>query len=212
MSEALASSGIYQQISAFKTAQSSVGTFRQQTDTFANSGFQERHFALPRSVGQTPTSFILPRLSGTQSLFASEVTIPQHKHEKNESSLSFEQSVTDLKNMLLLGEVKGLLSKGELIKARQLLQDASRAGQKFSEPILKLNHALTLEKVVTHAETFPHRKSEATWIKTNRASYHGKWVAVLGEQVVASGDTFKEVLAALKQKQLTVLPVIHHIE
>jgi len=212
MLEALAKSDTYQKALAFTTAQGSGGVFRRQTDVFANPGFQGRRVASPFSLGQAPTSFTQSRLSDNQRLFESGITTPQNKNEKNEPTLRFEKSSTDFKNVVLLGEVKGLLSKGELIKARQLLQDASRTGQKFSEPILKLNQALTFERVVTHPETFPRRNSEAAWIKTNRASYNGKWVAVLGEHVVASGDTFKEVLAAVKQKQLSILPVIHHME
>lgn len=129
---------------------------------------------------------------------------------KPSGTLNF--SLSDLKNELLLRDVKDLLSKGELARARQSMVGAMSAGLRLTEPLLKLYDALSSERVVTQSRQSPRRNNEATWIKGNRSSYRGKWVAVLGENVVASGDTFKEFLAIVRQQRLTTTPILHHVE
>lgn len=211
MLEALVKSGSYQQGSEFIRAQATSDLLFRRGDAFANPNLQKDILG-GFSLQHLPESFMMSCLSGEQRAFKSEFVLTGNEEEKSEAPARLNLSPADFKNVVLLGEVKSLLSKGELVKARQSLERALIAGQKFSDPLLKLNDALALEKVVTRSVTSPDRKSEATWIKTNRAAYKGKWVAVLGEQVVASGDTFKEVLAAIKQKGLSLMPVIHHVD
>lgn len=153
------------------------------------------------------TSLLDEQNSPMSSLF-----IAYKEEPKSQPSGTLNFSLSDLKNELLLRDVKDLLSKGELARARQLMVEAMSAGLRLTEPLLKLYDALSLERVITQSRQSPRRNSEATWIKGNRSTYKGKWVAVLGEHVVASGDTFKEVLAIVKQRRLTTTPILHHVD
>jgi hypothetical protein len=50
------------------------------------------------------------------------------------------------------------------------------------------------------------------WIKANRAHYKGKWVALLGEQVLGIGDSLKAVLRLVQEQQLEETPLLHHVD
>ena len=41
--------------------------------------------------------------------------------------------------------------------------------------------------------------------------YQGKWVALVGESLVASSDSLKELLAELDQRKFERIPLIHHL-
>jgi hypothetical protein len=210
MLEALITSGNYRQESEFAQRQATSDILARRNDAFANPGLQRAVFGA-LSVQRAPKLYPHSFLTNKQSPFESEFALAPSKDQK-EPPTHFNISSSGFKNLVLLGEVKGLLSKGEIIKAHQLLEKALIAGHRFSEPLLKLHDALSPGRVNTSSVKTPHRKYEASWIKANRAAYTKKWVAVLGEQVIASGDTFKQVLAAVKQQKLSVSPVIHYIE
>ena len=55
------------------------------------------------------------------------------------------------------------------------------------------------------------RSAEFHWLKTKAAEYQGKWVALVGENLVASTDTLKELLARLAELRLEQKPLIHHL-
>ena len=55
------------------------------------------------------------------------------------------------------------------------------------------------------------RSAEFHWLKTKAAEHPGKWVALVGENLVASSDTLKELLAQLAELRLGREPLIHHL-
>ncbi len=55
------------------------------------------------------------------------------------------------------------------------------------------------------------RSAEFHWLRTKAAEYEGKWVALVGENLVASSDTLKELLARLAELQVEQKPLIHHL-
>jgi hypothetical protein len=57
----------------------------------------------------------------------------------------------------------------------------------------------------------PDRSAEFHWLKTRAAEYQGQWVALLGENLVASSKVLKELLAQLDKLQLQGEPLIHHL-
>jgi len=55
------------------------------------------------------------------------------------------------------------------------------------------------------------RSAEFHWIKVKSAAHQGKWVALLGEDLLASSDTLKELLARLAELHPERRPLIHHL-
>lgn len=194
----------------FNAAPATYDIFSRRDETFANQDLQLGDFSFFTRRASFP--FMKSCLQDQQRPLEAKFGFPRDVKGKIEGFELLELSASNLKNVVLLGELKDLLSKGELLKARHILEKSLLEGQRFSEPLQKLNEALSLEEVATRAVISPQRKDEATWIKTNRAAYKGKWVALLGDQVVASGDTFKELIAVVRRKYLSPAPVIHHVE
>jgi hypothetical protein len=50
------------------------------------------------------------------------------------------------------------------------------------------------------------------WIKANRSSYRGKWVALLGGKVIGIEDDLKTVLRMVEEKQLRETPLIYRLD
>jgi len=42
--------------------------------------------------------------------------------------------------------------------------------------------------------------------------YRGKWVALLGEQVLGVGDSLKAVLCLIQDQQIEDIPLLHHVD
>jgi hypothetical protein len=59
---------------------------------------------------------------------------------------------------------------------------------------------------------FPRRDQEFRWLKANREQYKGKWVALFGANLIATGDSMKEVLDAVKAQQIVGTPLVHKVE
>jgi hypothetical protein len=73
-----------------------------------------------------------------------------------------------------------------------------------------LYHTVSPGRAVPREVTYRDRKLEMAWIKANRSQYRGKWVALLGEQVIGMGDDLKSVLRVVQKQQLAEPPLIHH--
>jgi hypothetical protein len=67
-------------------------------------------------------------------------------------------------------------------------------------------------RAVPREVTYRDRKSEMAWIKVNRSQYRGKWVALLGEQVISIEDDLKSVLRVVRTQRLAEPPLIHHFD
>ncbi len=55
------------------------------------------------------------------------------------------------------------------------------------------------------------RSAEFHWLKTNWEAYQGKWVALLGEDLLASTDTLQELRVRLAELHPKRRPLIHHL-
>jgi hypothetical protein len=49
------------------------------------------------------------------------------------------------------------------------------------------------------------------WIRFYGSIYRGKWVALLGADVIGIGDDLKSVLRMVQEKQPLATPLIHHL-
>ena len=55
------------------------------------------------------------------------------------------------------------------------------------------------------------KEKELNWISTHFEElehYWGKWVAIVGDRIVASGDSVKEVMEIVNQKKIKEQPLV----
>ncbi|MCP4660463.1 MAG: hypothetical protein GY856_34105 [bacterium] len=97
----------------------------------------------------------------------------------------------------ILAEIRSLISAGDVLAAREL---AAEAAGRFPEDAELRNAQRILcdgKSYVIPGKRGPSRREEFKWLRNPPACYRGKWVALVGREVVASAETLKEVLASL---------------
>ena len=107
--------------------------------------------------------------------------------------------------------VKYLLEEGRVTMAREILQ---RILQQYpaDEKLLHFYNAIAPGKVVRTNMHYSDRSLEMDWIRVNSSVYRGKWVALLGANIVAIGDDLKSVLRMVQEQQPHATPLIHHMD
>jgi hypothetical protein len=194
---------------AHRLAPSSDESWAQRINEFANPDQQSiihsvRKYGALRSYEKSKTVF-------DTNVFIShaEPLVPAIESP----SLQVLQQISDkYRNLILYSQVRALLSEGKISKAIKVLLEATTSGYALSEPLQRLHNTLYKRSAVRKPITAAPRTKEATWIKNNWDAYKGKWVAILDDQAVASGCTLKEVLADVKNKQLSRSPIVHRIQ
>ena len=107
-------------------------------------------------------------------------------------------------------EVRQLLGEGQLQAARKLIAEALRTHPTHAE-LLKLQQVVAPGRVVRQSRCYPNRTAELDWIARHRSQYQGKWVALVGKEVVAIEDDVKELLNKIQQQHFTKTPLVHHL-
>jgi len=107
--------------------------------------------------------------------------------------------------------VKHLLGQGRVAIARAILQRILLQ-YPTDEKLLHLYRAISPGKVVRSNVRYNDRTLEMDWIKANRSSYRGKWVALLGGKVIGIEDDLKTVLRMVEEKQLRETPLIYRLD
>lgn len=64
---------------------------------------------------------------------------------------------------------------------------------------------------VGSGEPEPSTTEEFDWLRHPPESARGKWVALVGSEMVASADSLAELTAALRSKQLPKPALVHHL-
>jgi hypothetical protein len=108
-----------------------------------------------------------------------------------------------------LAYAKHLLAHERVAKARTVLE---RAIGKYpqDERLTALYRAIAPGRVKRRDIRYRDRKAEAAWIQSHRSEYHGKWVALFGDEVLGIGDDLQTVLRLVRQRQLSEPPLLHH--
>jgi hypothetical protein len=112
---------------------------------------------------------------------------------------------------LALERAKNFLSDGCIIDARQVLQEALLRWPK-DQGLLRLQRVISPGRVVAKEKQYKDRRSEISWIAENRQTYKGKWVALMGDQLIAMADDLKTLLDDLRERQLEEAPLIHRLD
>lgn len=75
--------------------------------------------------------------------------------------------------------------------------------------MLRLKQAIEPGQVLHHPDRkYPNRKTELDWIARNRNQYQGKWLALIGDQLIAAEGDARMLLGKLKQQKLSETPLV----
>jgi len=112
---------------------------------------------------------------------------------------------------VLVERIKTLLARQEFLAAQQA---AVRAAEEFpDEPWLqKAKRVLHPTRVASTPATGPERTRELEWLRRNGSAYRGKWVALLGDDLIAAGGDFDTVWREVQARPLKGKPLVHRID
>lgn len=107
--------------------------------------------------------------------------------------------------------VRSYLGSGQAGVARRT---AARGAAAFPDDpwLRKANRVLNPSRIVSKPATAPDRTREFDWLRKHSAEHRGRWVALLGEELLSSGAQLEEVLSEIRSRNLDTQPLIHHIE
>lgn len=109
-----------------------------------------------------------------------------------------------------LNRVRALLSEGLLRDARAVVAETLRRFPN-NEALYALSKLTAPSKATRSAVRFPRREEELRWLDEHRDQYKGRWVALLGNELIASADTMKQLLDAVAAKNIEGSPLIHKV-
>ncbi len=112
----------------------------------------------------------------------------------------------------VLDKLRALLADGHVLMARRL---ASEAIERFpSHAEIGNAKRILNDGKATVSSGGPERSTEEefAWLRNPPPWARGKWVALLGQEAVASGKTLAEVVEALKPLSLPEKPLVHRID
>jgi hypothetical protein len=109
-----------------------------------------------------------------------------------------------------LNRIRALLSEGLLRDARTVVAEALRRFPN-NEALYALSKLTAPSKAALSAVRFPRREDELRWLEEHRNQYKRRWVALLGNELIASADTMKQLLDAVAAKNIEGSPLIHKV-
>lgn len=109
--------------------------------------------------------------------------------------------------MSLEDEVRAFLEEGRISEAKRLVESAgdelpagSSLRKIFAPPQFKNVDRRDVDRTL-----------EFNWLKAYGPCYSGKWVALVGEELVACSEDLDKLLAALEDRSFERSPLVHHI-
>ena len=106
--------------------------------------------------------------------------------------------------------VRELVAQERLLEARELLEQALRDDQDNPE-LRSLQVVLAPPEVTRVNLTDQDRTKELQWIAAHAKEYRGRWIAVLGDTLVAHASSLKELRVALEKLPDNGTPLLHRI-
>jgi hypothetical protein len=105
-------------------------------------------------------------------------------------------------------QIRDLLAEGRIWEAQELLKSAGGEQAPVDPKLRELLAPMRIRK--STIKDFD-RSAEFHWLKTNWEEYQGKWVALLGEDLLASSDTLEELRTHLAELNPKRRPLVHHL-
>jgi hypothetical protein len=113
----------------------------------------------------------------------------------------------------LAGKIRSLLDSQKLVAA---MREAARGAKLFPGHawLRQANRVLNPSKVaaVPARDQEMDRRKEYDWLRRHRDEYRGQWVALMEDELIASSESFDEVLRDVRARRLTTHPLVHRVE
>jgi hypothetical protein len=110
----------------------------------------------------------------------------------------------------VVARVRELLAIGRLKTAKGLVERALRRFPDHAE-LGKLSRFLDQRGATPNTTVESTTDDEIDWLANPPENARGRWVALIGRQVVAMADSIRELKQALQSLDLPQAPLVHHI-
>ncbi len=111
------------------------------------------------------------------------------------------------------GKIRSLLDGQKLVAA---MREAARGAKLFPGDswLRQADRVLNPRKVSVVPARDQHldRRKEYEWLRRHRDEYRGKWVALMEDELIASSESFDEVLREVRARRLAAHPLVHRVE
>lgn len=106
--------------------------------------------------------------------------------------------------------LRQLIADGQVRTAREVLAEARRRFPGHAK--VRLAQRVFAEgKPTPNPFAQPTAAAEIEWLRDPPAEYRGRWVALVGGDVVGVADSAQELMRSLRSKNLTQVPVVQHL-
>lgn len=121
---------------------------------------------------------------------------------------------TDISPEAAIEKILALLGGGSYLVARQLAREAIRrfpehAGVRRIAGVFEPRGKATVRP---DGPRQPDRREEFDWLRDPPASARGKWVALVGAEVVAADESLAELERKLRSLELAKRPLVHRVD
>lgn len=106
--------------------------------------------------------------------------------------------------------IRGMIDRNQVDAARALLSVAITE-LPHAPDLLRAAVVLAVPKAARRSIRDVQRTSEYSWLNSHAAAYRGKWVAVVGSELIASATSLKDLLNLLKSSGRENEALIHRI-
>ncbi len=110
----------------------------------------------------------------------------------------------------ILDTVRELLAIGRLPTARMLVERALLRFPDHAE-LSRISRFLDLREAQSNPLVEPSTSDEIDWLTDPPESARGRWVALIGRQVVAMADSARELKETLRSLDLAQRPLVHRV-
>lgn len=99
----------------------------------------------------------------------------------------------------------------------QQFQEARRTAARAAEEhpdhpwLVQAHRVLNPDRMARRTAQGRGRTQELAWLRRNTETYRGRWVALLGDELIVSAETFQEVQCAVQERELEGPPLLHYI-
>ncbi len=106
--------------------------------------------------------------------------------------------------------IRSLLASEQARDARRM---AACAAARFAgHPWLrKADRVLNPSRITAEPAQAPDRTREFAWLRQHSTEYRGRWVALLGDDLLAAAEDLDEVLRELRGRDLETHPLVHRV-
>lgn len=104
-------------------------------------------------------------------------------------------------------QIKSVLREGRIREAQELLANAGD----LVPPDSKLREILGPPRITVSDLKDVDRTPEYNWLNEHWVEHQGEWVALVGDTLIASSQTFQGLLAQFDPLHFDRKPLIHHL-